>query len=265
MGQTTELPDAPTDLPADNIGADELLSQLAGDEIDRLLAEAQADDAPVAMPELMAARHAAASDAGSAAPAARTEPQRDPDLESQLDRMFDRLTGDDETEVRREVQADETADETALNGPSAAGAADEGMAQQLDAVLSAAAGPAASPAPGPADAVAPTNPGQTTVAPNVAPTEKDASVDAAERGLLTASLEVPADDVDALAKDEPESERPASSRGALLRALVGVLEWVNAPFAWCPPAARNVLGLIAIVTLFNSLLLLAYMLVVRKG
>src|SRR3954447_13218635 len=67
MGQAVvDLPDPTQELPAAGANADDLLSQLAGDEIDRLLGEAEVDKA--------AADEAAAAQAVEAEVAAPVEP-----------------------------------------------------------------------------------------------------------------------------------------------------------------------------------------------
>jgi len=115
MGQATvDLPDPlePALAPATPAGADDLLAQLAGDEIDRLLAEAEVEQAPGAAPaaglsELDAAFDAALSTAPqqptSDAPATQETlpvvappmapvPATAPTISQQMQQVFEEIT-----------------------------------------------------------------------------------------------------------------------------------------------------------------------------
>ena len=96
MAQATlDLPDPTEQQAPANGSADDLLAQLAGDEIDRLLAEAAAPQAQAietVEQELAVAEQAAAPAAeDTAAPAA----EAGVDLQAQLDDLFGKLTSDD--------------------------------------------------------------------------------------------------------------------------------------------------------------------------
>jgi len=206
MGKTIDLPD-PLDkaapLPAPS--ADELLAQLAGDEIDRLLAEADSAQpavsrapfhvgppptpAPQAQPEVAAAE---------ALPPAAAEPPRpspvEMDVAAEMDALFSAATAKDEAEAAAVAQA------TA---------------------------------------------------------EAEAETSAAERDGLKAPAVIAGAPVARVQAAPADDDTP-------LPLYLRPLEWLNAPLLLLPEAARDIVGKIAIVTLINAAVILAYVLIVRR-
>jgi hypothetical protein len=193
MGQAVaDLPDPLEDRPEPAGGNDELLSQLAGDEIDRLLA----DEEDSADAKLSSGRSLAEVEAEPAAPVAEVG-----DFLNKLD------------------EGHRPAD------PSTA--------------ASAGAEPAAGPA-GSSDGSEPLLP------------PESAETDAAERAALEIGLLDEAIDAEAGGGD---------STPFLLRPLV----WINAPLDLLPDGIRAGVGKIALVTFFNALAILAYVLIFKRA
>jgi hypothetical protein len=245
MGQATaDLPDPlePAAAPSTPAGADDLLAQLAGDEIDRLLAEAEVEQEklpPAASPyprEADAAFDAALRGAAdSADPAQSTQnnlpvvspaPNAAATLNQQMQQVFAGLT------------------------PVAPGAGEDMAApappKLIDAkVIDTRITPAASMS----DATSAMQP--VIVAP------ADGGTSLAERDGLRAG-EADALSINTLGElEEPE---PETNVPLVLRPLV----WINAPFAAVPEDARAALGKVAIVTLVNAIGVLAYVLIFRR-
>jgi hypothetical protein len=215
--------------PSPMAGADDLLAQLAGEEIDRLLAEADSD----------ARREPTAPGSTSASPTARAD------------------------EAARVSEAlDAAAPTPATVAAAAPEAPSEGV--RMSDVLNAAAA-TATPAVDPAPALG-------------------SSLDTAEQELASlasgqaapapvattiAELHTTADESAALLDDSAVSVNLAQVAREVgddgnAPALVRMLEWVNAPFASLPDGARDTIGKIAILTLFNSVAVLAYVLLFRS-
>jgi hypothetical protein len=211
---------------------DELLSQLAGEEIDRLLAEADglrpeggppvAASAPVhiappAVPEaevpeeephaVFSAPPAASATALEAAapvdaPAAARQTEADLDVTAELDALFTAATAKDEEEAAA------------------------------------------------AEAAAVAVPASRVVDP-------DAETGAEERAALT-TVAAAASQAAAVPAAEPAEDAP-------LPFYLRPLEWLNAPLAILPPTVRDLIGKAAIVTLLNAAAILAYVMLVRRG
>lgn len=229
MGKAaTDLPD-PTQATALGAtpSADDLLSQLAGDEIDRLLAEADVEP-PAAEPELVAPAplpSAATPDTpppGGKAPG-ETSPASPPAIDTQLDDLFKQLSDHDD---QQSPQSPEPAD---------------------------AAPPPAAPAPAPA-ATEPVEPAGETVAraPDFAVPEEDPTT-VEEREALDSS----ADEAD-------DPGLPLSADEEALPVYLLPLEWLNAPLRSCPEWVRAAIGKAALITLFNALAILIYVLLFRR-
>ena len=200
MGQAAiHLPDPLAKPPTSTVSADELLSQLAGEEIDRLLA-AEEDVAPAERP-----------------------PQ----------------------------------DIVKVFGP-------DGVRE--------ASFPADSPATGSAVQPAPEKPVEDTageVSSSISAPAPDISVStvraeesptsSAERSALDGVAEV----LDARSRrdDEPAFAAPMSSVPLYLKPL----ELINAPLLLLPSSAREIIGKIAILTFFNAIAVLVYVLVFRRA
>lgn len=203
MGQAVvDLPD-PMEQPPAGASADDLLSQLAGDEIDRLLGESDVPpaDPTEAEPEPVATM-ASPADAPPAPADAAPEPEA---LAQQLE----------------QAKADAAA-EVAEALPAAPPPAPSG---ELDQTIAAAAESVLGPAPAPPAA---------------------AEAGAERDGLLTD-----------LAAEAPDDEPP-------IPLLLRPLEWLSRPLDGLSPAARDFLGKAAIVTLVNSIAVIAYVLWFRK-
>ena len=230
MGQATlelpgDLPD-PLDLPpvdqahsapvsaAALASADDLLSQLAGEDIDRLLAEAENAGNP-AVP---------------GTPVAKAPPIEEPIV--------------------------------AEKAPEPAGASTDAVdTASLEAMLDElVAEPAATPAP-PLQAEAPPaspvdeTPASAPVAtpPPPAPVAEvaTANVTAAEAAALLG--------VD---HDATDAEHAAAAKPPSI--LVRVLQLINSPMSWLSDAVRDALGKVALLTLFNAVAVLVYVLVFRR-
>jgi hypothetical protein len=257
-----DLPD-PLDDHANPAGAaagDDLLSQLAGDEIDRLLAEG---DEPLSSgrkatdlePDEGSAAGAPAAEAVEVdAPAADAVAEEavegpgesaGPSEASSLDAVFSQITAKEQAGDLQEPpnEAGEPAGE--VEGPAGEGPVD---AAALDASLAGAAlagvkqedvgdhaGEGVGAAPG-----------------TDAPGGEEGETSAAERSALTVEAEL------------AESQALVEGEEAPLPLVLRPLVWLNAPLGFLPEAMRNALGKVALVTLFNALAVLAYVLIFRK-
>jgi hypothetical protein len=237
MGQATvDLPD-PMQSPAApaTAGTDDLLAQLAGDEIERLLAETETERP--AVPAGAASPMADATTAKSApgesvsptplsatAPAAAPSPtdsiETKENLTSQLDALFESLS-DAATPLAPPVPA--AAPAPAVPAPSLAGAS---PAKPIDTASS------------PAELKALGEP--------IAPAESTPPA-----GDAAASAQTVAGALPAAADDSPPS------------LLVRLLEIINSPLGQCSDSVRQAVGKIAIATLLNAIAVLAYTLMFR--
>jgi hypothetical protein len=190
MGQAGAAPDTLPDpnepAPATAVSADDLLAQLAGEEIDRLLAETEDG-----------------LGATSITPAPITQAEAAPAPSST------------EGPVNAGASSIETVDK---------------IGDQLDALLKEIESPK------------PEAPAATTTI--------------AQLGAATSESEV-----DALLGNESATPREDSSP---LPIYVRTLEVLNAPFAAMPNGMREFLGKVAILTLFNSIAVLLYVLIFRR-
>ncbi len=195
---------------ASSADADDILSQLAGDEIDRLLAEADVEDV------------------ADAAPTPSTN-------------EIARLTP---TPIEIKIES-----------------------ESLDAVLDTTASSEAKPSsPFAADADAP--PIDATALTGSMPSSDEKTLlalpePAESKIIFAAPVEDPgltvaaASDAPTFDQDGPYGERP-------LPFFLRPLAWMNAPFAAFPDAFREMLGKVAILTLFNAVAVLVYVLVFRR-
>jgi hypothetical protein len=268
MGQAAvDLPD-PLDVPpaASLSGTDDLLAQLAGDEIDRLLAEASADEAPSPPDDASPAAAAIApapSPPSSASPtvgndvvppAAPAEPSA---IASAPAPEALPAAAQGEVEVDDDIGA--LLNDLTLPKPAPAVAPDVSAgvvpeAASTDAPAAQAAGTPAEPASAaPADATVPAESSEDGPPPETV-------MSAAERDAL--SLADLADEVDAAA--EQDAADAADEKAARrIDPLIRVLEVLNAPLASLPDSVRDTLGKVAILTLVNSLAVLIYVLFIR--
>ncbi len=240
MGQKTRPPTSSTTAAAPD--TDELLSQLAGDEIDRLLADAEVQrPAPVVpAPAVPTAQPVTAKPALS-------DPATPPQVAAsdvEVDPLLAQVYQDPAAAVDQlNAQLDDLFAALTTNDP-AAGAVDSAHF--------------AAPAPETADAPAIALPAlempdlcevQSLPLPAL---ENVAGVSSAESaGILGA--DGPA---------EAALEQPW--QGAALPWWLRPLEWINAPFAALSISARQLLGKIALATLLHAVAVLLYVLVLHR-
>ena len=242
MGKAAlDLPDplqAPPEGP--KASTDDLLSQLAGEEIDRLLAEADAEQPAV-----------------SRAPVHVGPPPQPDDSES---------TPPSNSPVAVPDAAPRPGSEASAK-MAATGSAE--VAAEMDALFSAAVAKdaEAAKAAAEADVAGPTEGAGEDVASKVvadAAVEAEAETTAAER----AGLQVPAGvaTIDSVLQAAAEGPGAAvDDDDAPLPFYLRPLEWLNLPLALLPENVRDFVGKAAIVTLFNAAIILAYVLLVRRG
>jgi hypothetical protein len=192
MGQAAvELPNSINKPPAPLSGADDLLSQMAGEQIERLLAETESAKAAIAAPN-------------------------DP-FASQLEDLFNQLNSApaDLTTVEQTI---EKASPPVVEQPAAA------VVEQTSAPVAGI----------------------------------EQATSAAERAALTPKID-PVAAIEALPPAPPAAEDEER-----VSILVRILELINAPFAACPAALRDLLGKFAILTLMNSVGVILYVMIFRK-
>jgi hypothetical protein len=289
MGQATvDLPD-PLDAPPPSSlsGTDDLLAQLAGDEIDRLLAEADLeqksptgkaspDPAAAPSPEASSATRAVATDAAPVAPveAAKLEPAAPAAPAPTNDVAAIAVGGDELDDLLSKLEEGgasslaapaPTVPPPVAEAPNAAATESTSLVDRVPDILAqfpaaadataAAAQPNASAT---ADASAlPAQVAASTATPSPIPTdESDGLMSAAERDALKIS-ELADDSV------APESAGAEDSGPGRLAPLVKLLELLNAPMSFVPDRLRDTLGKVAIVTLVNSIAVLVYVLFLR--
>jgi hypothetical protein len=236
MGQATvDLPDPlnpPTAAP-DLSAADDLLSQLAGDEIDRLLAESDGESAP-APPSMEAAPELVAP---TTAEPAKVDPPAA--LSNEIDELF------------AELQA------APVSAPKQAPAEPPTAASPLEppiAAPTAASEPASPPVP---------EMEQVAAAAVVEPDER--AIDELEPAIAAderAALERAALDDISLAID-PMAQLQGMERD--LPIVLKPLAWLSAPLDRFPDEVRETLGKIAILTIVNALAVFAYVMMFRHG
>jgi hypothetical protein len=297
MGKANaSLPDPLTEPTPALAGTDDLLSQLAGDEIDRLLAEADVSADEVASPATTEA--ARAFDAHLAAPAldpARQaldlldSVQQDADAIEQTVREMspapavvpESATGGGVEDELKALFAELNEPLPALNQPSAANTFTATASVEADAKASASlsaeiddlfkqltadqpaidatAGAFADEAP--AAAVQPAEPAtdRATEAAAALAVEPDAASAMQERaGLGLAGLAT------SVATAPQRQLSPVDADDAPLPLLLRPLEWMNAPLAGAGESMRDLVGKAAIVTFVNAAAVLAYVMLFRK-
>ena len=216
MGKAAlDLPDplqAPPEGP--KASTDDLLSQLAGEEIDRLLAEADADQPAVTRAPFHVGPPAEGEDEAPVPAAAAVTPTNE-----------------------------------SVPAPTAKGSpAEAEVAAEMDALFSAAAAKDAELENAAAQVIAD------------AAVQAESETTAAERAGLQvpAGVAAPADAAPAPGAAEDDDDRP-------LPLYLRPLEWINAPLALLPEGVRDFVGKAAIVTLVNAAVILAYVLIARRG
>jgi hypothetical protein len=235
MGQAAvDLPDATEKAPAPLTSADDLLSQLAGAEIDRMLAAAEE-------------KEPAATDVPSAeAPAAEareaTQPAKDA-YSAEVDQLFKQLNT-----APLELPSQEDA-------KTGAAPVDESPVEPLAAAAQTVAPPApesnlqdAARAPEPAAATHLDPPVAAASTPALAPELQAAPPPQPEPITVAQAIES--------AVQEVKSQR--ASR------LVQLLELINLPLERCPDAIRDLVGKLAILTFMNALGVLLYVALFKR-
>ena len=219
---------------------DDLLAQLAGEEIDRLLAEVED---------------------GAAAPAAPT-PAHAPSPAPVKPPAF--LFDDPAPPAAPATDVPALPDEPGQQPDLARDAAD--LNAELDAIFGAAAAPSAAlpAAAGSSQAIAP------VPAPGLDADLNETS--AAERAGLnapaaSAAAHAPAPAPRVAPAPMPPPARVAAPEGdtAPLPIYLKPLEWINAPLESCPQPVRDFVGKAAIITLANAAAILIYVLLFRRG
>lgn len=250
-----------TDPAGAGASADDLLSKLAGEEVERLLAES---DAPAPLPPAVdpPAPSAAATGApgetatGDASPAvippaaahagttqdpapppatpatgveAAQAPAGESAVQAELDTLF--------TELTSKAAGSDPPQAPAASDPLSAGeVTDSPLPETTDiSALEAELHKTLAAAP----AVAPTSP--------ASPPPSGTDVPATTRTV-----------------DPPDTPLDAPP-SILIRALQTPLEWINAPLAGVSPALRETLGKVAIITAFNAVVVIAYVVFFRGG
>lgn len=233
---TVDLPD-PLQLSAvQPAEADELLSQMAGEEIDRLMADAAADRPFVATPTPPAMEIATAIEVPAA-----VEP----------------------TNLSTSAMPDEP--------PPTTPAGDETITRQLDHVFDQQISASPSPAEAaPASEIVPT---QEITAAKEQAAAKDVNdllgrLDAGERapqpptGAAASDAIHPASLVASTETQTKVALLGAPARGPSI--LSKLLDWVSVPLDPFPPATRDFIGKAAIITTVNALAVLLYVLLFRS-
>jgi hypothetical protein len=259
MGQVAlDLPDPLNSSSPAGPGVDDLLAQLAGEEIDRLLAEADVErpartvEVIVPLPEVIVP-----PSAKSAAPP--------PVATATVSNLTLAPSAADPAQSHIELEP------AMPSGPIVEADVDEldaRVAQELNSLFSeldgekpkAAAGPVAAPAP-----VAPVAPAAPIEVPTVAapaipaaPSDPVAQAQALEKQLMGKAL------LDALGGPGEAESATGGLKSINLSVLLRPLEWVNAPLAAASDASRETMGKVAIMTLINALAVLLYVLFVRR-
>ena len=262
---TVDLPD-PLD-PADVLGtpasdgpgapaSDELMAQLAGDEIDRLLAEAEEDrgggagaspavssgersdarasDVPVPAPAEDAV------DAVQQASAAITE-EAVASLDAELEDLF--------KQIQTDPQAAKSIEPTRVDAPvdPVATAGVEAPQEPVDVAQNDT--PITSHAP----VEQASAPSAAVVAPVLSAPVLSAHAVSAPSSQFNEQVELKLDELPAV----------PLRRSLLGRVLIKPLEWVNFPLADADASIRITIGKIAILTLFNAIAVIVYVLVFR--
>lgn len=291
MGQAVDLPD-PSEIPAAHANsADDLLSQLAGEEIDRLLAEAEVEKGKPLEEEKAAAGSGAPGAPPADAASATGAKFEDEQTEAQLDELLDQLSAEPEEKQEEPAAANATAQapapaESVAPAPATPPAAAEDLPprgipgdakQDASSIAPATVPPAApvaeaAPAPAPA-APSPSAPTTSAIAdPSAAAKELDEAlatgsadslpkVQTLDAGTSNAEKNALSEVVSAMHGADPAADLLTDEHIPIyLKPLV----WLNAPLEMLPEGLRDALGKIAILTLANAVAVFAYVVLFRK-
>ncbi|HEV8290842.1 MAG TPA: hypothetical protein VGP94_02925 [Tepidisphaeraceae bacterium] len=256
MGQVAiDLPDPLHNSdPAPGPGVDDLLAQLAGEEIDRLLAEADVERplqpaiTPIPPPVILVPSEPTVSPINSANTVASAPSAADP---AQFeDAPASAATATSSSLAQADVEELDARVAQELNS----------LFTELDSdkPASAPAQPTAAPPPAPIATAAEVAVAAVLAAVPAPPSDPVAQAQALEKQLMGKTL------MDALG-DPAEVERATSRLKSInLSFLLRPLEWVNAPLSACSDTFREGLGKVAIMTLINALAILLYVMFLRK-
>ncbi|HYE19400.1 MAG TPA: hypothetical protein VEA69_13200 [Tepidisphaeraceae bacterium] len=288
-----DYPDPAEHATPNMAGADDLLAQLAGDEVDRLLAEAEEGGA--ATPESAAAATGPddAADDRVRSATALAEQGDGRGTQAALDQLFDELDGAAAPGPAGPHGLSELVDEELtlaqqklVKAPSRSAGDPSDTASNpspTDAPVATGAAPAIPEPPSVADALAaemdeddrihgrrsgttayvepaaaPAEPRETpTDDLDAEPVDADADADVTVEPVAGVVIEESA--------EEPLEAEMADAADARVPMLVRVLEWMNAPLAGLSDGVREGLGKVAIVTTLNAVAVLLYVLIFRKG
>jgi hypothetical protein len=271
----------PSPAAADPFGnTDELLSQLAGNEIDRLLSEANADIPLDNFPQAdLTDRQSVAAEA----PAANLDSAAAPvNIASELDALFtelqetsvngstSRTSAPEQTSFQDDSEATVVAEESVEEEPATGSESfekDPPQGEERAAMLKAAgfddAAPSDEPstdAETPAEVLNQSNSERSALlaaagfdAPEAADTKADTAPDNPEIEKPTAPSALAEENI-----DEPETGNIVTETDDSVPFYLKPLEWLNAPVAHCTPAFRQFLGQAGIVTMITSVAVLTY-------
>lgn len=292
MAQSTiELPD-PLEGSAGYAGADDLLAQLAGEEVDRLLSDAEAgatrgpavsldeEGAAVAdeLDEARQTRERVAEVAGEELTATALDElftqMNEGTPEAGLERRDSEVEGG--IQDRRGVPAGEAGEVVAASVAEVMGAVDpdwEAFQKEVKTSDGGEGGVAAAKLAEPAsvaDALALemeederiNRVGNARAAGGIETEESEVAA-LAEMGGAVAAEEAPAVVIDEELAEPMEGEVVEAEEGST-PILVRVLEWINSPLSGFSEGVREMLGKVAIVTMLNATAVLVYVLVFRK-
>jgi hypothetical protein len=277
MGKSIDLPD-PLEFASQPLGnADDLLAQLAGEEVDRLLAEADAEGKRQPRP-------GEARRTSDAATELHLAPEHG--IQDQLDALFTEIASDQPNAgspiAAAPLAPAPTAPAPVTSTPAVApiapvpfGPITSKLPDDIDAneVMAAILGDVGSMPPAPA-LPPPIEQSAFPTAPRPAPVQANILSAPVAPARASADLATTTAEREALALSDPADELPGPGE---LQALAGPieddrplpaylkpLEWMNAPLEMLPPTLRDVLGQVAILTLVNAIAVLIYVFVFRK-
>jgi hypothetical protein len=263
-----DLPDPLEQPHLDEESADELLSQLAGEEIDRLLRENDMERVPAELvhpPEPGAA--AKAPPKAQRPPAERTpgpaktdaSPLTIADVDEQAAKAAEAVIAQHGVAPGEMTQAAVEATAAA----NTAQAVDDELAKQLDNIFAQIKNPESALPPVPANQAASLiQRVQATAQQPEKPADLIDQIGALEKQIL--NTEILQTTQQLLAEPILKAPQPAEDAGPpRLPLYLRPLEWINLPVSRCTEEARDAVGKVAIITLVNALAILLYVLIFR--
>lgn len=250
--------------PTTAAGADDLLSQLAGDEIDRLLAEAEVDDAPATQAHDIDAAIASAADElpGLTNPDPADAPVLSDAAQDAMRLLDDVQKNADEIEqgVADLAGAEPLADSPAPDAPNAS----PSINSELDDLFKQLNDRPAPVAP----VVQPSEPVAEKAIEDARPLDEQA--DAPDDGIA-GEAEIAAGERAGLGLADlassyagATSPQPGRDADAALPLLLRPLEWLSAPLDAAPDTVRDMMGKAAIITFVNAAAVILYVLIFKK-